>query len=554
MNIVVAKQKQAVYLLLTMLSISCFFWMLSAAPAQAGAYPRAIAHGCGAIQGNTVTNSREALEQAIDSGYQYIEVDMAFTTDGKIAMIHDWESSAGYYLGLGQNKAVSFAQYQQCSVMNKFTPLTMDQLAEILQKNPQVHIITDTKEDNVAILTAIQKQYPQLLKQIIPQIYQYEEYEPIKALGYEDIILTLYKMTNERNGARIAKFVQENDIFAVTMAYELADTGLAKTLQSYGIAVYMHTINTLQQTVNALNAGAYGIYTDTLLPQEVTYPGWQYYLAPSKNSKQQLSIELQQNGLQLNMRSSNKKGTVAYYIGDTLLVKGSINQILKADVDDIATGQHTITAKIYNGENQQVAAKNYLLWKDQSCMLLLAPQCQYILEQFSSLSDFSAALEGQSDALQQIARKSFFAKRGSAVYYNSGETGLYVSGNVLLPAIAADSQGNVYTSMYDTLLALGCSSTQMNNTTKAMEIKYKNKTYQAGITDVTKSYKKNIPVLKTKVQLYRNRAMANGPLYQELTGRQYVQQDGYLILLPVGTSVTEAQSQALLKIAKQLYQ
>lgn len=184
--------------------------------------------------------------------------------------------------------------------------------------------------------------------------------------------MTLYKMTNERNGARIAKFVQENDIFAVTMAYELADTGLAKTLQSYGIAVYMHTINTLQQTVNALNAGAYGIYTDTLLPQEVTYPSWQYYLAPSKNSKQQLSIELQQNGLQLNMRSSNKKGTVAYYIGDTLLVKGSINQILKADVDDIATGQHTITAKIYNGENQQVAAKNYLLWKDQSCMLLLA--------------------------------------------------------------------------------------------------------------------------------------------------------------------------------------
>lgn len=108
------------------------------------------------------------------------------------------------------------------------------------------------------------------------------------------------------------------------------------------------------------------------------------------------------------------------------------------------------------------------------------------------------------------SRRKFFGQKGSAVYYNSGETGLYVSGNVLLPAIAADSQGNVYTSMYDTLLALGCSSTQMNNTTKAMEIKYKNKTYQAGITDVTKSYKKNIPVLKTKVQLYRNRAMANG--------------------------------------------
>ena len=540
-------------IMLFLLLCSCLFWLLGTNMAQAGTHPRAIAHAGGAVQGDTVTNSKEAVEQAIANGYQYIELDMALTTDGKIAMIHDWESSASYYLGLGPNKAVSFEKYQQCKVLNKYTPLTMEALAKILQNNPQVRIITDTKEDNLAVLTAIKKQYPQIVKQIIPQIYQYKEYETVKQLGYDKIILTMYKMSNERNGARIARFVQEHDIYAVTMSEELMNTGLAKTLQSYGIAVYMHTINNLSQTVKALNAGAYGIYTDTLLPEEVTYPSWQYYLARSTDSKQQLSIELQEGDLRLNMRGS-QKSSVAYYIGDQLLVKGKMNQVLKADLDSFSTGRYTLTARIYDGENQQIATKNYLLWKDTSCNLLVTPQCGYILDQFTTLGDFSAALSNQEQKLQQIARQSFFTKQGSAVYYNSGQTGLYLSGNTLLPAIAADSQGNVYTSLYDTAIELGASGTQMNSSTKAMDIKYQGKFYQAGIEGVTKGYQKKGTVLKTKVQLYRNRAMGNGALYQELTGRGYLQQDGYLILLPKGVTLTESQRDGMLEIAKQLYQ
>lgn len=195
MNNMELQVKRIIFLIIGGLLASWLGWLLWSQPAQAAGYPRAIAHGCGAIQGDTVTNSREALEQTIANGFQYIEVDMAFTTDGQIAMLHDWESSASYYLGLGQNKAVSFAQYQQCRVMSKYTPLDMDTLAEILQQNPQITIITDTKEDNLAILTYIQKNYPQLVAQIIPQIYQYEEYAAVKALGYDKIILTLYKMS-----------------------------------------------------------------------------------------------------------------------------------------------------------------------------------------------------------------------------------------------------------------------------------------------------------------------------------------------------------------------
>lgn len=544
------------WILVIMLSLLCgvLFWLQSAQSAQAASYPRVIAHGCGAVRGETVTNSLEALEQAIANGYQYIEVDMAFTTDGEIAMIHDWESSASYYLGVGQNKSVSFARYQQCKVLNNYTPLTMEKLAEILQQHPQVHIITDTKESNVEILTFIQKKYPQVVKQIIPQIYQYDEWEAVNKLGYQQIILTLYKMPSERNSAYLAKFVQEKGIYAVTMSVDLANTGLAKALQSYGIAVYMHTVNTLKQTVTALNAGAYGIYSDILLPEEVTYPGWQYYLARSNNNEQLLSVELQQGQLKLNMRSSNRKGSVAYYIKGELLAQGDLNKVLKTDISHIATGQHVITARLYNGTGQHVATKSYLIWKDKNSVLLATKQCQYILDQFTSLSDFSAAMQNYAPSTQQLAEKSFFARLGSAVYYNNGRTGLYLSGSTLLPAIAADSSGNIYTAMSDTAIALGASSAQMNGTTKALDVKYGGKQYQIGIRGTTKSYRKNIPILKSTIQLYRNRAIGDGQVYTELTGRECIQENGYLILLPKGSKATEVQREELLEIAQGLYQ
>ncbi len=94
----------------------------------------------------------------------------------------------------------------------------------------------------------------------------------------------------------------------------------------------------------------------------------------------------------------------------------------------------------------------------------------------------------------------------------------------------------------------------MNGTTKALDVKYGGKQYQIGIRGTTKSYRKNIPILKSTIQLYRNRAMGDGQVYAELTGRDYIQENGYLILLPKGSKVTEVQREELLEIAQGLYQ
>ena len=69
---------------------------------------------------------------------------------------------------------------------------------------------------------------------------------------------------------------------------------------------------------------------------------------------------------------------MAYYIKGELLAQGDLNKVLKTDISHIATGQHVITARLYNGTGQHVATKSYLIWKDKNSVLLATKQCQYI--------------------------------------------------------------------------------------------------------------------------------------------------------------------------------
>ena len=48
-----------------------------------------IAHAGGAIDGRTYTNSKKALMNALDNGFQYIELDLFETPDGNVVCSHD---------------------------------------------------------------------------------------------------------------------------------------------------------------------------------------------------------------------------------------------------------------------------------------------------------------------------------------------------------------------------------------------------------------------------------------------------------------------------------
>ncbi|MCD7902952.1 MAG: hypothetical protein LUF91_04180 [Oscillospiraceae bacterium] len=145
--------------------------------------------------------------------------------------------------------------------------MTLYNLAEWIRAHPGVRVITDVKSENIKALTTIAAQYPDIVDRLIPQIFQYSEYETVKELGYENIILSLYQMTyNEKaNAKEAANFAKSHSLWGITFSYELVDelgTEYVATLESAGTQLFVHTVNDPDEIERYINMGINGIYRD----------------------------------------------------------------------------------------------------------------------------------------------------------------------------------------------------------------------------------------------------------------------------------------------------
>lgn len=225
-----------------------------------------IIHAAGEIDGIAGTNSMEALNNCYFNGYRYIELDFNFTTDGHLVGVHDWERN---YFGTGYafHGAMSYAEFQTLKIEGKYTPITMDALAKWLYSHPNTYIVTDIKDRNVDGLYYIKQNYSYIMPQIMPQIYQEAEYEPVQLMGYQNIIYTLYMLTysEKTNTDEIVAFAATHPLYAITFSSELAVPDYISRLKAAGVKLYTHTVNTQVEADIYGSMGVDGVYTDVFL-------------------------------------------------------------------------------------------------------------------------------------------------------------------------------------------------------------------------------------------------------------------------------------------------
>lgn len=224
--------------------------------------PQVIAHAAGAVCGYTYTNSLDALDSSYARGFRYFEMDFSWTTDGKLVLLHDWSIMPKYF-----NAKVgpySFSDFLALNMVCGLRQMSLDDLALWISKHPNVHIVSDFKAGNLRGLGLISIQHPEIVKNIIPQIYRFREYRPVRSLGYQNIILTLY--VAGYNPGLILRFAHDNPVYAVTMPLDHALTGLPRTLDKAGIRSYVHTINDTNTYKNLIGLSAFGVYSDSIRP------------------------------------------------------------------------------------------------------------------------------------------------------------------------------------------------------------------------------------------------------------------------------------------------
>lgn len=223
----------------------------------------AVAHGGGMLGDAAITNSLDAFTSN-QARFDLIEVDLNWTTDGELVCLHDWEDSFASRFGNGQGP-VDLATFRNLLAQTLDRPQNCDleTLAEWLRANPNPRMVTDVKTEPIKALALIAQRYPDLVPRFVPQAYQPEEVDQLRALGFDQVIWTLYRFGSDREAIiRAAKAYRPS---AITMPLEMAQTGLlAQLSDELDLPLYVHTVNDKAQMACLQAMRATGIYSDTL--------------------------------------------------------------------------------------------------------------------------------------------------------------------------------------------------------------------------------------------------------------------------------------------------
>jgi glycerophosphoryl diester phosphodiesterase len=225
--------------------------------------PEYIAHGGGTVRGLGYTNSLESLDANYLGGYRFFEIDFDWTSDDQLVLVHDWEEVFEHIFRQPKGTAIpSLEQFLGLRMKENLTPLNSANLADWLRAHPDARIVTDIKNRNLEGLRRISAESPDLVDQIIPQVFAFEEYDLVRNMGYSNIILTLY-LNNYSDRLALA-FARYKRPFGIAMWASRAKGSLPKRLRKLGVAVFAHTVNSPEEARELAANGVDGFYTDCL--------------------------------------------------------------------------------------------------------------------------------------------------------------------------------------------------------------------------------------------------------------------------------------------------
>ncbi len=241
---------------------------------------RVIAHALGSINGTTNSNTLDAMTQSYKNDFRLFEVDLLPTINAELVASH------GFYEMLAEkygrpipeqhsNEIPTKEEFLKFKFNGKYETMDIEELISIMSANPDIYVITDTKITDNAQSTEQFKELVRVCKEIdesvldriIPQIYNEGMYDAVMSqYKFKSLIYTLYATTSTNQQA--LEFVTAKSIKVVTIPPERINQQDMQLFNSYGIKVYTHTINDLEQMKTLKNMGIYGFYTDFITPAQ----------------------------------------------------------------------------------------------------------------------------------------------------------------------------------------------------------------------------------------------------------------------------------------------
>ena len=140
-----------------------------------------IAHGGGRIGGHNYSNSKEAVLQSIDNGINFIELDLAMSSDGKLVYLHDWYGFNWMTTGEPREYVMSYEEYVKSKIFEQYTPITTEWLIQLYEEHPNLWLVTD----KISTPEIIDQHFAKIKDRTLVECFSEADYLKLDSMGYK---------------------------------------------------------------------------------------------------------------------------------------------------------------------------------------------------------------------------------------------------------------------------------------------------------------------------------------------------------------------------------
>jgi len=237
-----------------------------------------IAHAMGGIDGEAYTNSMEAFKENYARGHRLFEVDLHFTSDGKLVLWHSWDFQ--YCSSHTPGYKPSYKEFMNSKIYDRYTPMDLKKLLKLMAKYPDIRIVLDGKygkidtvkrEFKLILSTARSLKLTKVLDRMIVELYNKEMYSAVNKIhAFPEYMMALYKLftgePSEPDFRSVAEYCRDKHIPVIVMDAEWWNPAFVGIAAECGVKLALYTVNSESQARDYFDAGVIALFTDALPP------------------------------------------------------------------------------------------------------------------------------------------------------------------------------------------------------------------------------------------------------------------------------------------------
>lgn len=221
-----------------------------------------IMHAGGSIDGRNYTNSLEALTTNYEQGNRIFEIDLNFTSDGHLVLVHGWtEYDYKYRLGINynaKNPVMSLEQFKKTKIYNKYTTMTIEDLIKFMSEHKYSYFILNIKGgSNHKVSTKAIKQVvaaanndKNILNRFVIWGYNTKVIKEIKKIYKFDLLaLNIKSYANMEKKLdthkEIIEYIKKQGIDIIMYQYNDFDLKTSKEAAKAGIETFIYTVDSI---------------------------------------------------------------------------------------------------------------------------------------------------------------------------------------------------------------------------------------------------------------------------------------------------------------------